>query len=90
MSKRIAALEAGGTFDATKAEVQRIQMEHLAQLREIREAMKSQSSGSASSKELEALQAENQKLKETNTKQAYRIQHLCGTVEELLKAEAKQ
>ncbi len=90
--KRVEALEIGVKFDATREEVRRIQMQHLEQLRAIRAAL-SENSGSAtttatatgaSGKELEALRAENAALKLKTDKQAYRIQHLVATVEDLL------
>lgn len=96
--KRVEALEIGVKFDATREEVRRIQMQHLEQLRAIRAAL-SDNSGSgttatsttttttapaASSKELEVLRTENAALKLKTDKQAYRIQHLVATVEDLL------
>lgn len=92
--KRVEALEIGVKFDATREEVRRIQMQHLEQLRAIRAAL-SDNAGSgtttvtttvpaASSKELDALRAENAALKLKTDKQAYRIQHLVATVEDLL------
>mmetsp|Transcript_13947 Transcript_13947/g.32371 ORF Transcript_13947/g.32371 Transcript_13947/m.32371 type:complete len:100 (-) Transcript_13947:1149-1448(-) len=82
--KRIEALESGARFDATKEAVQQVQMECLTTLRNLRTTMKEEGGSSASNKEMEALKAENELLKKKNAKQAYRIQHLVGTVEELL------
>ena len=59
-------------------------MEHLKQLRTLRSIMGGEGSTSCSSKELEALQGEHTLLQRISTKQAYRIEHLVTTVEELL------
>ena len=81
---RVAALELAKKFEATQEAVQEERMKMLAQLRTIKaELAKSGGGGGASSKELEALREENEKLKEQNAKQAYRIEHLCGSVKEL-------
>ena len=90
--KRVEALEKGVGFDATKEAVQQVQMEYLTKLREIRKAIANEEGGGgggASSKELETLKAQNEALQKKNAKQAYRIQHLVHTVEELM-AEQKQ
>ena len=92
----------GVKFDATRDEVRKVQMEHLEQLRAIRAAMLEGGTGTTAAaaaaaafrgggggKEWEALQAENQLLKLKNQKQEYRIQHLIGTVEELLASSTK-
>ena len=92
--KRVEALEIATKFDATREEIRRIQMQHLEQLRSIRVALvQSSEQGSTlsstttmhiSNKEMEALTAENAALKLKTDKQAYRIQHLVATVEDLL------
>lgn len=79
------ALEKGAGFDATKAEVQKAQIEYLMQLRSIRQAMTESSTSTTSSKEVEALAMENANLKKLAAKQAYRIEHLVATVDTLLK-----
>mmetsp|Transcript_4178 Transcript_4178/g.6519 ORF Transcript_4178/g.6519 Transcript_4178/m.6519 type:complete len:95 (+) Transcript_4178:156-440(+) len=82
--KRVEALEQGAKYDATKIEVDRVQMECLDQLRNIRKAMVESSGAAASSKEMEALREENAALKKQALKQEYRIEHLVSTVEKLL------
>jgi hypothetical protein len=57
-------------------------MEHLKQLRTIRSIMGER--GTSSSEELEALRGEHTLLQRQSTKQAYRIEHIVVTVEELL------
>jgi mannitol-specific phosphotransferase system IIBC component len=94
LTARLERLETGASFDATQAAVRQVQMEMLENLRAIRSAMvdnsngkgssNSTSGGGVSSKELEALQLENTALKKQTAKQAYRIEHLVRSVEELL------
>jgi hypothetical protein len=94
LTARLERLETGAAFDATQAAVRQVQMEMLENLRAIRSAMvansngngssNSTSGGGVSSKELEALQLENTALKKQTAKQAYRIEHLVRSVEELL------
>lgn len=85
LGKRVEALELNKNFHATKAAVQKVEMEMLSKLRDIRATMliSSQNNNVTSSKELEALKMENQKLKAQNTKQAYRVEHLVRSVQEL-------
>mmetsp|Transcript_37278 Transcript_37278/g.42577 ORF Transcript_37278/g.42577 Transcript_37278/m.42577 type:complete len:103 (-) Transcript_37278:127-435(-) len=82
--KRITALEQGLKFDATKLEVERVQMECLEQLRTIRKALVESSGAVASSKEMETLREENAMLKKQSLKKDYRIEHLVSSVEKLL------
>mmetsp|Transcript_17701 Transcript_17701/g.30070 ORF Transcript_17701/g.30070 Transcript_17701/m.30070 type:complete len:143 (-) Transcript_17701:171-599(-) len=90
--KRVEALEKGAVFEATKEAVQAVQMECLTKLRDIRAAVAKEGEGAStvSSKELDALRAENEALKKTTAKQAYRIEHLVGHMEELLATKEKQ
>jgi FtsZ-binding cell division protein ZapB len=80
---RIEAMELSSSFAATQEAVQAAQMEMLTKLREIRAVMMEGGNATSSSKELEALRAENEALKKTNTKQDYRIRHLVRSVHEL-------
>ena len=84
LTKRVEGLETGATFDATQEAVRQVQMEMLEKMRAVRSALVAGSNGGASSKELEELLAENAALKKQNAKQAYRIEHLVRSVEELL------
>ena len=71
------------------------QYDALVKMRAVREALLSSSSSSSSGlgvggdsvvaggKELSRLREENDRLKKENVKQAYRIDHLCGSVLEL-------
>ena len=86
LQSRVKALEIGAAHDATQQAVQQAQAEMLLKMREIRESMKEGSAGTASTKEVDALKTENKTLRDQNAKQAYRIQHLVGTVEKLLAA----
>mmetsp|Transcript_7703 Transcript_7703/g.9489 ORF Transcript_7703/g.9489 Transcript_7703/m.9489 type:complete len:107 (-) Transcript_7703:329-649(-) len=89
LQNRIELLEKSKTFEATKSEVQKVQMEMLTQLRTIREALvTSGGSGSggvdaASTKELNSLRDENESLKKQNAKLEYRILHLVRAIEEM-------
>jgi predicted RNase H-like nuclease (RuvC/YqgF family) len=87
LQKRVEALEIGSNFDKTQEVVQKEQMNMLMTLRSIREAMVTEggSGNAAGSKELTALQEENEALEKKCAKQAYRIEHLCEVVEDLLK-----
>ena len=90
LEKRIAALEVGASFDATKKEVQEVEKEFLAKFQEVREAMVSggTTGGSAtSSKEMEELKKENEALKKRNAKLEYRVQHMLKSMEELYNAK---
>mmetsp|Transcript_16246 Transcript_16246/g.23901 ORF Transcript_16246/g.23901 Transcript_16246/m.23901 type:complete len:95 (-) Transcript_16246:150-434(-) len=82
--KRVEALEQGSKYDATKKEVEKVQMEILDQLRTVRKAMVKSSGAAASSREIEGLREENAALKKQAVKQEYRIDHLVSTVEKLL------
>jgi predicted nuclease with TOPRIM domain len=100
--KRVEILESGAQFDANRDEIRRIQMEHLQQLHEIRNAMllvMNNNVDSAtemsplaatmkSSQELERLKSENAILKVKCEKQAYRIQQLVTSLEELLSKQS--
>mmetsp|Transcript_45945 Transcript_45945/g.139519 ORF Transcript_45945/g.139519 Transcript_45945/m.139519 type:complete len:103 (-) Transcript_45945:141-449(-) len=86
LTERITALESSASFEATRDAVREVQMEMLEKLRSVKEAMGKDvagGGGSASSKEMERLKAENERLTKENAKQAYRIEHLCGSVREL-------
>uniref|UniRef100_A0A6V2P9X7 Uncharacterized protein n=1 Tax=Ditylum brightwellii TaxID=49249 RepID=A0A6V2P9X7_9STRA len=94
LQKRVEFLESSATFAATQQSVQDAQAEMLEKLRSIREAIakdgSSSSANTASSKEMEALMKENEELKKKNAKQAYRIEHLVSSIEELLSSTSKQ
>ena len=83
LTKRLEGLETGAAFDATQSAVHQVQMEMLEKLRAIRSQLSS-GEHTVGSKEIQALQAENAALKKINAKQAYRIEHLVRSVEELL------
>jgi hypothetical protein len=101
IEKRIQALEVGEKFDATKAEVQKVEQEFLLKLREIRAAITAEAqagggagggasslaAGAGATKELEALRAENELLKKKNAKLQYRVEHV---VNELVVLHDKQ
>ena len=59
-------------------------MDFLQKFRDVQAALKSQTP--ADCKELDALRAENEKLKTTVAKQEYRIRHMKTHLEELLDA----
>lgn len=87
LEKRIDALEVGATYDATKAEVQKVEKEFLVKLREIRSAIDSAEGGIAvsatSNAEVEKLKAESKALKDRNAKLEYRIKHMLAEMERM-------
>jgi predicted nucleic acid-binding Zn-ribbon protein len=83
LKQRIAALEVGQSYEATKEAVQKVEYEFLVKLREIRSALRSQGSSLANSKEMEALRLENEQLKRRNAKLEYRVQHVVANLEKL-------
>jgi ubiquinone biosynthesis protein UbiJ len=83
LDQRIASLEQGATYDATRSAVQQVQWDCLQQLRTIRESLTSSNNATASSAELKALQEENAKLKARNAKLEYRVQHMVHSMEGL-------
>ena len=82
---RIASLEVGKSYDATKEAVQKVELEFLVKLREIRAALQQEGSTAANSKELDALKKENEQLKTRNAKLEYRIQHVVAYMEKMYK-----
>jgi len=82
LEKRIAALEVGKSYDATKEAVEKVEKEFLSKLREIRAELANEGS---SSKELEYLRAENEELKRKNAKLEYRVQHVVANMEKMYK-----
>ena len=88
MEKRIAALEMGKSYDATKAAVEEIEKEFLIKFRDLKVALVDNPKGTASgssSKELEALRAENALLKTRVQKLEYRVQHCVESMEQMYK-----
>jgi predicted nucleic acid-binding Zn-ribbon protein len=85
LEKRIASLEVGKSYDATKEAVQKVEQEFLVKLREIRAALQLEGSTAANSKELDALKKENEQLKTRNAKLEYRIQHVVANMEKMYK-----
>lgn len=83
LQARVAELEAGAKFDATKDAVQAVEIEFLAKLREIQAVMASAGNGGGNSKEMEALKQENETLKKKNAKLEYRIQHILENFEKV-------
>ena len=88
METRIKALEVGATFEATQKDVKAVESDCLAKLQAIREVMVKGDNGGgagggASSKELQALQVENDVLKQKNAKLEYRVRHLVEALEDL-------
>ena len=94
MESRVAALEEGATYDATKQLIRQREMEFLSTLREIRTTMANEqksgggSGSGANASEIEALKSENAHLKSVIAKQEYRIRHLITGFEKLM--EEKQ
>ena len=82
MQSRIELLELNGRFTATQDDISNEQLNMLQTLREIRAALLS-SPTQSSSKDFSKLSEENEKLKKTNTKQRYRIDHLLMTIYDL-------
>jgi predicted nucleic acid-binding Zn-ribbon protein len=87
LQKRIQALEVGAQYDATKAEVQKVEQEFLLKLREIRAAIAAEAgagvggtSSVADTKELEALRAANLLLTKRNAKLEYRVVHVTDAL----------
>jgi len=85
LEKRIASLEIGKGYDATKEAVQKVEKEFLIKFREIKAALESEAGTKANSKELEALRAENALLKQKNAKLEYRVQHCVESMEKMYK-----
>lgn len=85
LEKRIASLEVGKRYDATKEAVQKVELEFLIKLREIRAALQQEGSTAANSKELEALKLENEQLRKRNEKLEYRVQHVVANMEKMYK-----
>ena len=83
LEKRVASLELGRSYDATKEAVQSVEKEYLCKLREIKAAMGSDAGSKANSKELKALRAENATLKQKIAKLEYRIQHCVESMEKM-------
>ena len=84
LEQRVADLEAGKQYEATKSAVEKVEEEFLVQLRDIRAAIVSGGQTSTvDNKELEALRAENKALKERNDKLEYRVKHMVASMEEL-------
>jgi uncharacterized coiled-coil protein SlyX len=96
LENRIAALEKGAAFDATKTAVQQVEAECLMKLREIRAALVAEASTSGaaatgavsgaaatSSKELQQLQNENAELKRKMAKLEYRVQHVVSEMDKM-------
>lgn len=93
LERRIAALEVGAKYDATKDEVSKLQMEFLDKLKEIRAqviAEQNQGTKSSSTEELERLREENAKLKQQNEKLAYRVKHVVASLNSLLDEKNEQ
>jgi parvulin-like peptidyl-prolyl isomerase len=91
LEERIRALELGGKFDATKAEVERLETEYLLKLREIRAALTNgnNQAGAVDSKELQALREENGLLKKKNAKLEYRVKHVVSELDTLYQERKK-
>ena len=85
LEKRIASLEVGKGYDATKEAVQKVEKEFLIKFREIKAALESEAGTKANSKEMEALRAENALLKQKNAKLEYRVQHCVESMEKMYK-----
>jgi len=86
LEKRIASLEVGKKYDATKEAVEKVEKEFLVKLREIKQSLEETGSSSATnSKELQKLRAENAELKQKNQKLEYRVQHCVESMEEMYK-----
>lgn len=80
----------GKSYDATKAAVEEIEKEYLVKFRDLKAAMEDDrkgtaSSSSSSSKELDALRAENARLKARVQKLEYRVQHCVESMEQMYK-----
>jgi hypothetical protein len=91
LEQRIAALEIGNKYDATKEEVRKVELEFLEKLREIRaQVLVEQGKGGTfvNSAEVEALRKENEMLKKTNEKLSYRVKHVVASLNAFL--EEKQ
>jgi hypothetical protein len=100
LEQRIASLEVGATYDASKEAIEKVEMEFLIKLREIRATLLLEqqscatdgSSASLSSNNktiMESLQQENDMLKKKTTKLEYRIQHLVANMEEMYERTRK-
>jgi FtsZ-binding cell division protein ZapB len=100
LEQRIASLEVGATYDASKEAIEKVEMEFLIKLREIRAALLLEqqhcatdgSSASLSNNTktiMESLQQENDMLKKKTTKLEYRIQHLVANMEEMYQRTSK-
>ena len=89
LESRIAALEAGAKFEATKEAVQAVEIEFLAKFREIKSAMEATNGGSSNTKEIELLKKENEELKKKNAKLEYRIEHILQHFEKVYDKTSK-
>jgi gamma-glutamyl:cysteine ligase YbdK (ATP-grasp superfamily) len=90
LEQRVAALEIGNKYDATKVAIAAREAEMLETLRQIKSAMAAEGGGrSSSSTEVEQLKSENEKLKEMIDKQQYRIQHVVAAMEAMLSGRKK-
>ena len=85
LEERIAALEMGNKYDATKEAVEKVEKEFLVRLREIKAALEKEAGSAANSKEMEALRAENAMLRAKNEKLEYRVKHCVESMEQMYK-----
>ena len=87
LETRIAALEQGKSYDATKAAVEEVEKEFLIKFREMKASLQNESKGAArssnDSKELQELRAENSLLKMKVQKLEYRVQHCVDSMEQM-------
>ena len=84
LEERIAALEVGAKYDATKQEVRKVEQEFLEKLKEIRLQVIAEQGQATNSAELARLQEENARLKQQNEKLAYRVKHVVASLNTLL------
>ena len=84
LEERIAALEVGAKYDATKQEVRKVEQEFLEKLKEIRLQVIAEQGQATNSAELTRLQEENARLKQQNEKLAYRVKHVVASLNTLL------
>eukprot|EP00536_Pseudo-nitzschia_multiseries_P000570 jgi/Psemu1/300185/fgenesh1_kg.7_\ len=91
LESRIVSLEKGATFNATQDAIRKREEEFLTTLRDMKASiLKDEQEGAnsgASSAEVDALRAENERLKAQLVKQAYRINHLVIGMETFLESK---
>ena len=84
LEQRIAALEVGAKYDATKEEVRKVEQEFLAKLKQIRLQVIAEQGQATNTTELAKLREENARLKQQNEKLTYRVKHVVASLTTLL------